>query len=228
MIHCIGDSHSSVFSGEEVMQPIWPQRSNDCLEFFRSYRIGAATAYQLQNKVPLINQLIMSTNILEGDSLMFCFGEVDIRAHLIKQASLQDKSVLELVKECTQRYIGALQEFRKYNLPIIVWGPIASWVESKPYTGGPSFGSNIERNLVTEEFNFQLKIKCQASGFSFISLFEEMTNKKGETMGTFLDDWDGCHMHLSQRAMPAIIEKFKSEGLIPPMSKQIKIRPLHD
>ena len=215
MIHCIGDSHSSVFSGEEVMQPIWPGQSNDCLEFFRSYRIGPATAYQLRNKVPLINQLIMLADIQEGDSLMFCFGEVDIRAHLINQSSLQDKCVRELVEECTQRYIGTLQEFIKYNLPIIVWGPIASWEESRPYTGGPSFGSNIERNLVTKEFDSKLKEKCDAVGFKFISLFEEMTNEKGETIGTFLDDWEDCHIHLSQRAMPTVIEKFKSQNLIP-------------
>ena len=47
MIHCIGDSHSSVFSGEEKMQDVWPERSNDTIDFFRSYRIGPATAYNL-------------------------------------------------------------------------------------------------------------------------------------------------------------------------------------
>ena len=35
MIHCIGDSHSAVFSGEEKMQPEWPNRSNDTTEFFK-------------------------------------------------------------------------------------------------------------------------------------------------------------------------------------------------
>jgi hypothetical protein len=55
MIHCIGDSHSAVFSGKEEMQPIWPERSNDITPFFKSYRIGPATAYQLANKKEIIN-----------------------------------------------------------------------------------------------------------------------------------------------------------------------------
>ena len=84
MIHCIGDSHSSVFSGREEMQPIWPQRSDDNTSFFKSYRIGPATAYQLSNKI-LIIQDIINKNVNSNDYVLFCFGEVDIRAHLIKQ-----------------------------------------------------------------------------------------------------------------------------------------------
>ena len=39
MIHCIGDSHSCFFSGEDKIQPIWPEQSFDTLPYFRSYRI---------------------------------------------------------------------------------------------------------------------------------------------------------------------------------------------
>ena len=49
MIHCIGDSHSAVFSGEETMQPEWPELASNKLPFFKSYRLGPATAYQLEN-----------------------------------------------------------------------------------------------------------------------------------------------------------------------------------
>jgi hypothetical protein len=50
MIHCIGDSHSCFFSGEDKIQPIWPEKSFDTLSYFRSYRIGPSTAYNLNNK----------------------------------------------------------------------------------------------------------------------------------------------------------------------------------
>jgi hypothetical protein len=78
MIHCVGDSHSSVFSGKDEMQPIWPERSDDKLSFFKSYRIGPATAYQLENKIPIIDEIVKQLN--SQDSLLFCFGEVLGRA----------------------------------------------------------------------------------------------------------------------------------------------------
>lgn len=214
MIHCIGDSHSAVFSGEEAMQPCWPDPAANTLPYFKSYRIGPATAYQIRNKQPIIEALINSLNLTSEDQLMFCFGEVDIRAHLIKQSKIQDRPVAELVVECVERYIDALTEYKKYNVPIIIWGPIASWCDQKVYTGGPSFGTNLERNLVTELFNTMLELACIKNGFKFVSIFNEMLNEDGTTNGDFLDDWEGSHMHLSQRSMPTIIEKFKSKGLI--------------
>lgn len=214
MIHCIGDSHSAVFSGEEKMQPTWPEQASNLLPYFKSYRIGPATAYQLANKQPLIEYLINTINLTENDSIMFCFGEVDIRAHLIKQSQLQDKPVSELVVECVDRYITSLLNYKKFTNNILVWGPIASWSDKKVYTGGPSYGTNKERNEVTEQFNNYLKDKCEENSFKFITIFDKMLNNDYTTKEDLLDDWEGSHMHLSQRAMPIIIETFKVEGLI--------------
>ena len=213
MIHCIGDSHSAVFSGEEAMQSCWPEPASNLLPEFKSYRIGPATAYQLSNKQPIIESLIDSLELETTDKLMFCFGEVDIRAHLIKQAREQDRPVNELVVECVERYINALSYYKKYGVQLIVWGPIASWNENKPYTGGPSFGTNRERNMVTFAFNIALEYACIREGFKFISIFYDMLNEDETTKEEFLDDWEGSHMHLSQRAMPTILEKFKTKGL---------------
>ncbi len=168
MIHCIGDSHSAVFSGEEKMQPTWPEPASNLLPYFTSYRIGPATAYQLANKQQLIEYLISTIRFNPDDRLMFCFGEVDIRAHLIKQSQMQDRPVEDLVIECVSRYVSALEYYKKFDVDILVWGPIASWSDEKVYTGGPSFGTNVERNNVTKLFNDYLKNECDDVGFEFI------------------------------------------------------------
>jgi hypothetical protein len=144
---------------------------------------------------------------------MFCFGEVDIRAHLIKKAKEQDRPVNELVVECVERYINALSYYKKYGVQLIVWGPIASWNENNPYMG-PSFGTNKERNMVGFAFNIALEYACIKEGFKFISIFYDMLNEDGTTKEEFLDDWEESHMHLSQRSMPTILEKFKIKGLV--------------
>jgi hypothetical protein len=214
MIHCIGDSHSAVFSGEEAMQPCWPEPAANKLPYFKSYRIGPATAYQIQNKQLIIESLLDSINFTSEDNIMFCFGEVDIRAHLIKQSKLQDNPVNDLVIECVNRYINALTYYKKYKVPIIVWGPIASWSEEKQYTGGPSYGTNQERNWITFAFNIALQFACLKEGFQFASIFYQMVNDDMTTISNFLDDWEGSHMHLSQRSIPTILKQFKKLGLI--------------
>lgn len=214
MIHCIGDSHSAVFSGEEAMQPCWPEPAANNLTYFKSYRIGPATAYQLSNKQSIIDSLVNSLDLGNDDKLMFCFGEVDIRAHLIKQSKLQNRPVNDLVVECVDRYISAISYYKKYGAKIIIWGPIASWADEKQYTGGPSFGTNQERNFVTFAFNIALQLACLREGFEFVTIFYEMITDDMKTIPDFLDDWEGSHMHLSQRAMPTILKVFEKRGLI--------------
>jgi len=210
MIHCIGDSHSSVFSGKDEIQPVWPQRSDDTLPFFRSYRIGPATAFQLENKIPLINNIINSV-YNTGDKILFCFGEVDCRAHLKKQMDLQQKSMDHIVKECVDRYFKNVLKYKDKN--IMVWGPIASWEPSRKYNG-PSFGSCEERNEITGKFNDYLKKLCYKSDIPFLSIFNIMVDPNNITKPLFLDDWEECHMHLSQRSMIYIINEFKKNSLI--------------
>jgi len=212
MIHCIGDSHSAVFSGEEKMQPEWPEIASNTLPYFKSYRLGPATAYQLENKKHLIDDII-SKHYQENDSLLFCFGEVDIRAHLIKQMTLQNSPLEDIVRECVDRYFNVILSYKDRGINCIVWGPIASWHESRTYTG-PSFGSCIERNLVTKEFNRYIEELCNKHNVGFVTIFYDMINENNETNTYYLDTWPGSNMHLSQTSMPVILKRFKEKGFI--------------
>jgi hypothetical protein len=212
MIHCIGDSHSAVFSGEDNMQPIWPIPAANKLPFFRSYRIGPATAYQLANKMPIIDEIIKQVS--DGDKVMFCFGEVDIRAHLLKQSIEQNKPLDIVIEECVNRYFEVIKIYKNKGFDVIIWGPIASWNAKHPYTGGPSYGSNLERNEITKKFTEKLEILANIENIPLVTIFYDMLNEDGTTNSFFLDDWDGSHMHLSQRALPTIIDKFKIKNLL--------------
>ena len=209
MIHCIGDSHASIFCGSEHMQPEWPARSKDTLEYFRSYRIGPATAYQLETKRSIINQILRLID-KENDYLLFCFGEVDIRAHLKKQMDLQNRDVKSIVKECVDRYFETIMFYKNQRINVMVWGPIASWDEPKPYPG-PSFGSCLERNEITREFNEYIKFLCEAQGIDFITIFYDMLLENGKTDTKFLDN---SGIHLSDNSIPLILNTFKEKGLI--------------
>ena len=214
MIHCIGDSHSAVFSGIDRMVPVWPERSQDTLSNFRSYRIGAATAYKLEDKIPMLNDIIVNNINQQSDRILFCFGEVDIRAHLIKQSELRQVAVEELVNECVDRYFRVVLYYRELGYKTTAWGPIASWHDSKPYMGGPSFGTCLERNKATEMFNKRLEVRCNQYSVDFVTIFYKMIDDDGITIPSYLDDWEGCHIHLNQTSMPLILEQFKEKELI--------------
>lgn len=213
-IHCIGDSHSAVFSGKEEMVPIWPELSDDITEYFKTYRIGPATAYKLENKIEIINSIIENNVNKDNDHVLFCFGEVDIRAHLIKQSELQNVDILKIVEECVDQYFKVILYYKQLGYKTIAWGPIASWHESKPYTGGPSFGTCLERNIVTEMFNKRLEMRCDQYDVDFLTIFYEMIDDNKITIPKYLDNWEGSHIHLSQTSMPLIIDAFKRKNLI--------------
>lgn len=223
MIHCIGDSHAAFFSGEEVMQPIWSpnNRSNDRTHYFKSYRIGAATAYNIKSKIPKIMNIVDKAPVKKDDKILFCFGEVDIRAHLLNPKLKNDKyylqgkdpSIENIVHETVSRYFETVKYFKDNGFNIMVWGPIASWCNNKKYTG-PSFGTNLERNNVTKIFNKYLEYLCKQENIEFITIFYDMLLKDGNTNPDSLDDWDGAHIHLSQRMFPKALEIFKKKNLI--------------
>ena len=179
MLICLGDSHSSVFSLEERIISQWPKKDFKIFSRFKPIRIGPATAYNLESKIVLLNKVLNRTFYFKNTYVLFCFGEVDIRAHLIKQAELQNKQIDIIIKECVDRYINAINKvkpIRKINKA--VFAPIASWSEEKPYEG-PSFGTNQDRNNVTKKFNEYLEKQCDENNFVFISIYKEMLNKDG-------------------------------------------------
>ena len=213
MIICLGDSHSSVFSKEERIIAQWPDKEFRLLSKFKPVRIGPATAYNLNKKIDLLNSVLNRTFYLRTSFVLFCFGEVDIRAHIIKQSQLQKRDAELIIKECVDRYISTVLEVKPIRkIRKSIFAPIASWSMEKPYSG-PSFGTNIERNNITRLFNKYLEKKCLENNIIFISIFEEMLNKDGSTNADFLDDY-GTGIHLNQKSMPLILKKLKEKNLI--------------
>ncbi len=190
MIHCIGDSHASVYSGQVEMQPIYPESHNCIIPNIKSYRIGPATAYQLHTKMYIINHII-ANYVKENDFIMFLFGEVDCRVHLPKHKN---------VNECVTRYFNVINNYKN----IIVCGPIASSPDNRACEI-PHIGTCIERNEITKEFNSLLKEICDNHNIPFITVLDEMLLDDGNTNPDYLAD----QLHASIKIIPLVQEKLK-------------------
>lgn len=209
IIHCIGDSHASFFSGSDEIQPVWPDKSRDYIPSFRSYRLGPVTAYNLCNSGSSTHGREKLFEVLKtlpaGSNVLLCFGEIDCRVHLLKQSELQNRLPEEVVGECVRRYFEVIKEVVILGYKVLVWGPIPSSsdeVVSDPEF--PVFGNNSERNRVTKIFNESLKkmiLEFANPNLRFVSIFSQLSDESGKTRFAFYND----KIHLSQRAMPLAI-----------------------
>jgi len=200
--HFIGDSHASVFSGvgtqeKPFMQFSIPYTMLSEIPGFISYNIGAATAYNLYNKLNILEHMLTCIN--KVDYVFLCFGEVDCRAHLIKQADLQNKPIEEIIEECVDRYFRVPLYMQKMGYNVGIWGPIASTPDELKYPG-PLFGTNIQRNMVTNHFTKCLQKLCEKHKIPLLSIFVDMLDEHLNTNPYYIMD----HIHLSQTAMPLI------------------------
>ena len=196
-IHCIGDSHTSFFSGQAAMQPRWPERSHDLWQFFRTYRLGPTLAYNLcktgtksKGRERLFDVLRRKVSV--GERVLLCFGEIDCRAHLIRQSEIRGVSVLDLATECVSRYFQVVREVRSLNYPVMIWNVIPPTITSCLDCEFPVAGTFDDRLAVTRVFNSLLLSQCEQEGIPFVSIFDLILNKSGRPDQRYFVD--GIHL----------------------------------
>lgn len=228
IIHCIGDSHSCFFYGQDKIAP--PLEKNDSLiPCFKVYSIGACLAYNLctsgtttggrekvldllENKIPL------------GSRILLCFGEIDCRFHILKQAEKQKKDVKAVVEDCVKRYFDFIQEIKIKGYQVLVWGVIPTASDSMQMDHDyPRLGTCAERNSLTRYFNEKLRILLNEESIKFISYFEQLLDGNNITKEQYFMD----QIHLSQRIMPAVIEEIRKVFDDIPVMKIPDLTKLH-
>jgi len=137
---------------------------------------------------------------------MLCFGEIDCRAHLLKQTEIQKRSLSEVVKECVERYTSVVREIMNMGYEVLIWNvPASTRDDLARVPEFPTYGSCAERNKVTGLFNHELERWCAANDAVFVSIFDQLVDENGLTKTEYYMD----PVHLSQRAMPLVLEKLR-------------------
>jgi len=205
IIHCLGDSHVNLFSGNDFIQPIWPENNFDKVSFFKTYRLGSHLAYSLSNKQSEANKKLNKAikQIPNGSYLLISYGEIDCRVHLLKQALLQKKELIKVVHECVNGYFSILKSLKKRGFNVLISEVIPSTRYNIAYHEFITFGSTEERNLVSAIFNNRLRELAMKNQMPIVSVSKYLINKKLET-GTeyYLDP-----IHLSTKALPFVISE---------------------
>lgn len=204
MIHTIGDSHSStVHSGWKHCKNIIP------------HHIGPVLCYSF-GKEPLSRFDISKVdNINDGDTLVFCFGEVDCRNHVNKQVIKQNVSYKVIIDELILDYVSGIKTvvdaLGKKLKNICIYNCIPTIKEEtrkKLNWNGHPFpceGSSEDRKIYTLYFNEKAKQICKDNQFIFFDIFDKIIDNNGYLKSELSDG--NSHL-LDGKALNEFIDTF--------------------
>jgi hypothetical protein len=178
-VHTIGDSHSGAgWTGA------------------RQHPLGPLLCYSF-GKEKLNRCDIRSFDIKDGDTIVFCLGEIDCRCHIHKHVSdtttYQDviNSIVDNYFEAIELNVSVSQLKLKHVCVYNVVPPIQknNTYENPDY---PYLGTDEERKQYVLYFNIKLKEKCIEKGYIFVDVY----NKYIDTNGFLRKDLSDDHVHI--------------------------------
>lgn len=134
----------------------------------------------------------------QGDSMIFCFGEIDVRCHIKKQALEQQRGPEEVIAELAKDYIGSLQKFgqTRTDLKLFVLSvvPPARAEHIAPLAGFPVIGTDQERASFTRTLNERLEQHCNDVGIGYIDIHTPYADEDGMLPRSLADV---CSIHIA-------------------------------
>jgi len=169
MIHTFGDSHS--WFGWCELRNVVP------------HHIGAILCYSFGNE-NLKRCNISNFDIKNGDSVVFCFGEIDCRCHVKKHIN-NENTYQHIIDNIVSKYIEAIQlniKECKVKLKNICIYNVAPPIEKHNTEENPQYpylGSDQERKSYTLYFNKKLKEKCYENNWIFVDVYDKYCDDNG-------------------------------------------------
>lgn len=182
-----GDSHSSSFSRIPFVDVQW---------------LGPVTMHRIgRDGLNILD--VRRYGLLPGNPALFIFGEIDVRAHLVRQSEIQGVEPRQLIDRMVAAY-GRVLDRNRSNLPSLK--VIVSSVVP-PSDAHPSRHGSLEQRIVlTRMLNDALENMCQSMGFVFLDVYSALCGRDGAMPSANTSDG----IHVNPEIMVKITEKFFS------------------
>lgn len=219
----VGDSHSKAFSGSDNFKfcPLYRMTNFHRLPFFSSYvttgmdevkefstlNLGSVLAYSLNKRNTRylgrekIEYFIKKGYIPKNAKILCVFGEIDLRAHVLKIVEKEQKTYEEIINDILNKYLEFLLWLKSQGFKVCAYGAVPqTWVKPEEINF-PLYGSELERNKMAAYFDERLKTLCEENKIGFLSIFKYVVDDNFKTDSTyFIED----NHHLNQKIMPYI------------------------
>lgn len=151
------------------------------------YRLGPSLAYNAFQFGTTTRTREKIEEILPGldkqkDIVLLSFGEIDCRAHMLKQCAQSGKTLLEVVASCVDNYWKLVAHIRSKGFRVVIWNAVysANYLERDSSLEYPYFGTVEQRNEVTERFNQLLESKTHGTEVCFLDMTQYLLDKSGK------------------------------------------------
>jgi hypothetical protein len=156
MIHAIGDSHVEL------------NFRND--DRFKVHHIGPITMYHIGKHGLTLPEPM--------DKIVYSFGEIDVRCHIIKQREISKQSVENIISNLAFNYVQKLIEITPDNSKAVALSVIP------PTNFGynaifPKVGTLAERIMVRIMLNIALEKYCKDTVLTFVDPYEGFADSNG-------------------------------------------------
>lgn len=166
-IHTFGDSHS-FFGWDSTVQKHW---------------IGPVLCYSFGTQN--LNRLNISNfNLKNGDTIIFCFGEIDCRCHINKHVS-SNVTYNQIIDAIVYRYFDAIQKNLK-NLNVTLKNvcvynvvPPVKKCNIDENRDGLFLGTDEERKQYVLYFNKKIREYCELNNFIFFDIYNNYVDNDG-------------------------------------------------
>ena len=213
--HVIGDSHS------------WAFRKN--LPFI-VHNIGPATAYNVNNKNSTISSYkklfeVIKTIDIKRDYIILVFGEIDCRIHIYNQYKKNNESISleQLMDRTISNYGDVMDQLNMMGVKFYIYciPPATPYYIRYPPYATTAMKTNIDENLkikypylvpidlrvqINMKFNNRLKNYCLSKGYSYIDIYDKVSDLNGYMLLEYADD----EIHLNTRIVPLVKDCLKN------------------
>lgn len=166
-IHTIGDSHSGFGDSKEIVK----------------HNLGSGLCYSFGIK-KLDRCDIRNFDFKDGDTIIFCLGEIDCRCHVHKHIT-RSKTYQDVIDDIVNNYIETIElnisvskiNFRNVSVYNVV-PPIQRWNtwENPEF---PYLGTDEERKQYVLYFNKKLKERCIEKEYIFFDIYNNYADENG-------------------------------------------------
>lgn len=179
--------------------------------------LGPALAYTL----PMRSSLDAGAKLLayvqaqpdRYDAVMLSFGEIDARAHVVKQAAWRNLRLSQVVDELVDHYARYVtQLIEATGLPVFLWGPVGSMPDAIDFYNPeyPVVGRERERNQATRLISRGLTARVASiPGAHHIPICEQLIDEDLCTRSEYYEDG----VHLNRKGMHLAFKQIRSSLL---------------
>jgi hypothetical protein len=165
-IHTIGDSHSGVgWTG------------------IIRHHLGATLCYSF-GKEKLNRCDIRNFNIKDGDTIVFCLGEIDCRCHIHKHIS-DTVTYQDIIDNIVTNYFDTIELnvcISRIKLKNVCVFNVVPPVQKYTCWNNPEYpflGTDEERKQYVLYFNKKIKEKCEDKGYVFFNVYDKYIDENG-------------------------------------------------